>query len=100
ADRERGGKHGRRPGEFDCAESCIRVAGCAQQSGENVLWMWCAHSTAPMASQRDRTDDVVWLEHGGPEMHAEMLPTCDGVANRIYGCVGALPCGRDDLGGS
>src|SRR5262249_35600264 len=97
---KRGGQHRHGPGEFDCARGCIRVAGCAQQPGENVLWMWCAHSTAPMASHADRTDDVAWLEHGGPEMDAEMLPTCGAVANRIYARLGALPCGLDDLVGS
>ena len=36
-DRERGRQHGRRPGELDCARSCIRIAGCAQQSGKHIL---------------------------------------------------------------
>jgi hypothetical protein len=33
-------------------------------------------------------------------MHAEMLPTCDAVANGIYARAGALPCGLADLVGS
>jgi hypothetical protein len=47
-----------------------------------------------------RTDEVAWLEHGGPRMHAEMLPTCDAVANGICARAGALPCGLADLVGS
>jgi hypothetical protein len=82
-DRERGGQHGRSAREFDCARGCIRMAGCAQQPGENVLWTWCAHSTAPMANE----DIGPTRSHGSsmvvPEMHAEMLPTCDAVANGI-----------------
>src|SRR6516165_6720171 len=46
------------------------------------------------------TDEVVWLKHRGSEMHAEMLPTCDAVANRIYARAGVLPCGPGDLVGS
>jgi len=99
-DRERGGQHGRGPGEFDCARGCIRMAGCAQQPAENVLCTWCAHSTAPMANK----DIGPTRSHGSrmeaPAMHAEMLPTCDAVANRIYARAGALPCGAGDLVGS
>src|SRR5262252_6357399 len=46
------------------------------------------------------TDEVAWLAHGGSEMHAEMLPTCGAVANRIYARAGTLPCGPGYLVGS
>ena len=65
-DRKRGGQHRRSLREFDRARGCIRLAGCAQQPGENVLWTWCAHSNRANDERGHRTDEVAWPEHGGP----------------------------------
>jgi hypothetical protein len=76
------------------------MAGCAQQPGENILWTWRAHSTAPMANENIGPTRSHGSSMLAPEMHAEMLPTCDAVANGIYARAGALPCGLADLVGS
>jgi hypothetical protein len=60
------------------------MAGGAQQSGKNSLWIWCAHSTAAMTGQEGRMDRSQGWKMDAPEMPAQMLPIGNGVANGIY----------------
>src|SRR5262249_14268762 len=65
------------------------MAGGAQQSGEDSLWSWGAHSTPAMTGQGRRMDGSQGWKMDAPEMPAQMLPIGNGVANGIYARVSA-----------
>jgi len=60
------------------------MAGGAQQSGKDSLWIWRAHFTAAMTGQGRRMDGSQGWNMDAPERPAQMLPIGNGVANGIY----------------